>query len=421
MKDLWYLWGVSKIILAVLSLSVFSISSYAFEPINPVWNRILEGDVFDIAVSKNYVFVGERDRVHLFDRKGKKIWDYKTGNNITAVGISEVDDYAVAASKDGNVYAIDINGSLIKALPFYSGNISGFDLGKPNWNVTNAVFPYPEKGHFLAFGDISGSEKTVHIFRYHPTTKQPDIIGLEDSVSNYTDPCNLSKPFMKKVSNWGLDISVWGGLESGNMELGVVNSHCSQGNYTVVSTKYEKMTLVTLFDFSNTNNSVVWQLKPTVQVDSVILSPNGSWILTYTDNKLVVYNNPSFEEERPRIVVLANTIDQSLASDFFGFIENKGIEVIQANTSYFEQYKKDKFIVILGGPDAGEGVGDVVKEVLEDDEKEYLRAPGNRRIYVKTNVWATGQKVMVIAGSGRNQTKIAHEENRDQVASEANT
>ncbi len=419
MKDIWYHGGVFKTILIALSWSIFAISSYAFGPIDPDWNWILEGDVFDIAGSKSYVLVGEMDRVHLFGSEGEKIWDYDTGNNITAVAISEVGGYAVAASKDGNVYVIDLNGSLIKALPFSSGGISGFDLGKPNWNVTNAVFPYPEKGHFLAFGDIPGSEGNVHIFRYHPSTKQPGILGLEDSISNYTDPCNPSKVFMERVSDWGFSISVWGGAEAGKMGLGVVNSHCSQGNYTVVSTRFEKLDLVTLFDFSKTNNSVVWQIKPSAQVDSVILSPDGSWVFTYTGNKLAGYNNPSIKEQVPKIVVLANVIDQSLASDFFGVLENNGIIVIKASPSSFEQYNNNGFIVILGGPDAPEGVGAIVQQVLSEEEQDSIRESGARKKYTKTNVWAQGQRVTVLAGSGRNQTKMAHEENSNQVALEA--
>ncbi|MEE8359097.1 MAG: lamin tail domain-containing protein [Candidatus Hydrothermarchaeales archaeon] len=122
---------------------------------------------------------------------------------------------------------------------------------------------------------------------------------------------------------------------------------------------------------------------------------------------------------KPRIVVLANSIDFELASDFFGFLGNRGIKVIHSTAGDFEQYKEEKFIVILGGHEAYEGVGDIVKWILTPQEMKYIWTQGNRKMYVKTNVWAKGQVVRVIAGSDRYQTKKSHEENKDAVSSEA--
>jgi plastocyanin len=121
------------------------------------------------------------------------------------------------------------------------------------------------------------------------------------------------------------------------------------------------------------------------------------------------------EEAKPRIVLLANDIDYELAQDFFGFLGNKGMEVTRVTAENFEANKKEKFIVILGGPDAYDGVGEIVRQALSEEEEEYLRAKGNRKMYVKTNVWHKGQVVHVIAGSDRNETKKAHEEEREKL------
>ncbi len=122
---------------------------------------------------------------------------------------------------------------------------------------------------------------------------------------------------------------------------------------------------------------------------------------------------------KPRVIVLANSIDFELATDFFGFLGNMGIEVIHSTAGDFEQYKEEKFIVILGGHEAYEGVGDIVKGILTPQEMKYIWTQGNRKMYVKTNVWTNGQVVRVIAGSDRYQTKKSHEENRDNVSSGA--
>ncbi len=119
---------------------------------------------------------------------------------------------------------------------------------------------------------------------------------------------------------------------------------------------------------------------------------------------------------KPKAFLLANSIDYDMSSGFTAFLDNKGIEVVHVDASEFEQHTLEKFIVILGGPDAPEGVGEIVQQVLESDEQDYLRAKGNRRIYVKANPWRPhGGVVMVIAGSDRYETQKAHEENREQA------
>jgi hypothetical protein len=119
---------------------------------------------------------------------------------------------------------------------------------------------------------------------------------------------------------------------------------------------------------------------------------------------------------KPRIVLLANSIDLNLSSGFFGFLRNQGIDIVYVNASNFSDYKTEKFIVILGGPDAPEGVGEVVREVLNESEQAELRTPGAKKMYVKANVWRSyNQVVMVIAGSGRDQTREASEDNKQTV------
>ncbi len=129
-----------------------------------------------------------------------------------------------------------------------------------------------------------------------------------------------------------------------------------------------------------------------------------------------------FSSKKPRIIILANSIDYELASDFFGFLKNKGMETVKASAEDFEQYKSEKFIVILGGPDAYDGIGDIVQEILSEDEQNAIREKGKRKKYTKSNPWGvkSGQRVTILAGSDRSQTKKSHEENKDSVSSEAN-
>jgi hypothetical protein len=69
--------------------------------------------------------------------------------------------------------------------------------------------------------------------------------------------------------------------------------------------------------------------------------------------------------------------------------------------SDFEKYKKEKNIVIIGGPTEPDGVGEIVKQALTKEEQDYVSEEGHFRMYIKYNVWAPEQNVMVFAGSDR--------------------
>jgi hypothetical protein len=118
------------------------------------------------------------------------------------------------------------------------------------------------------------------------------------------------------------------------------------------------------------------------------------------------------------VVLLANEIDYNFAAEFSDFLNDLDFEVVRSTASEFNDYKDEELIVILGGPDAPEGVGETVQAILTEGEADAIREPGAKKIYVKPNSWATGQKVIVLAGSDRNQTKAAHEENRESIISE---
>jgi len=119
---------------------------------------------------------------------------------------------------------------------------------------------------------------------------------------------------------------------------------------------------------------------------------------------------------KPNATIVANSIDKALAEDFFGFLKNEGIEISIVDASQFEKVKTSKFLIILGGPDAPEGIGEIVKQLLVEDEQNFLRAKGNRKMYTLTNKYATGQVIHILAGSDRNETRNAHAENKASVS-----
>jgi hypothetical protein len=120
----------------------------------------------------------------------------------------------------------------------------------------------------------------------------------------------------------------------------------------------------------------------------------------------------------PKILIFANAIDYPLASDFLDYLEIRNIQYIRPNASDFDEYKEEKLIVILGGPNATDSVGDIVKKILTIDEQNTIGFPGARKYYKITNKWAQRQKIYILAGYDRYETRKTHEENRENISSE---
>lgn len=115
------------------------------------------------------------------------------------------------------------------------------------------------------------------------------------------------------------------------------------------------------------------------------------------------------------LVLVANSIDYPLALDFAEFLEER-FNLVSVGPGEFDSYRFSTRIVILGGPDAYEGIGNITKWVLSSEEQEETRKVGSHAMYIKEDIFTPGQKVIVIAGAMRNETRLAHMENRENVA-----
>ena len=105
-----------------------------------------------------------------------------------------------------------------------------------------------------------------------------------------------------------------------------------------------------------------------------------------------------------QVVVLANDIDWKIkGATLKEHLENLEATVVRAKPEEFEKYKDSKLIIILGGPKAHDGVGDYVKQALSLEEQERV-IKGEQGIFIKRDVWAEKQIVIILAGKDRNQT-----------------
>lgn len=119
-------------------------------------------------------------------------------------------------------------------------------------------------------------------------------------------------------------------------------------------------------------------------------------------------NKPSVD-----VLIVANSLDYPLATEMLSYLAGRGItyEVVGAGEFDADKKANSRLIIVFGGPDAPEGIGDVTREVLSDSEENAIRQSGSQAIYVKHNVWTDRytykQVVIVVAGSDRATTQAA--------------
>jgi len=283
-------------------------------------------------------------------------------------------DYNNGSYANNSVWTVPIN--------VLSGNTSKGEI----WNCS-ATFRDVDQVDFV---NVNGSETIANA--------PPNVTGVSISPAgaDTSDTLTGSGTYGDHDGD-GESGSTYKWYKNGGVIAGETSTTLSPGNFTVGD--------VIIFEYTPNDGATAGAaVNSSTLVIANVAGPVGT-------------PQPSGGDRKLTAVVLANSIDFALASEFFGFLRNQGIELTYSTATEFPKNTQSKFIIILGGPDASEGVGEIVQEVLEFDEEEYLRTPGNRKMYVKTNVWNRhGQIVRVIGGSGRDFTKEESDANQDDVA-----
>lgn len=142
-----------------------------------------------------------------------------------------------------------------------------------------------------------------------------------------------------------------------------------------------------------------------------------SWILLalLVALSLVPAADARLEQSKLQVALLANSVDLALADTLILGMEGPAVEVIPTDAKGFDSQKGRKVVIVLGGPDAYEGVGEIVSKLLSQEEQRYIRSAGARMAYSRKDVWRKGQQVFIFSGSNRNDTRRAHMEAMDAV------
>ena len=111
------------------------------------------------------------------------------------------------------------------------------------------------------------------------------------------------------------------------------------------------------------------------------------------------------------IVGTGSTLDAS--QDWLSFLETQEVPCVVVNPAEFGEHKKRAFVVVIGSMDESEDIKSILREVLTPEEMEWISQAGNGNMYVKTDVWTPGQKIIVIAGSHQIITEQARKATKE--------
>lgn len=111
-----------------------------------------------------------------------------------------------------------------------------------------------------------------------------------------------------------------------------------------------------------------------------------------------------------KTVIISNQADLPAANYIKQILSSAGADVTISSASGFESVKKSAevtVIIVLGGPDAYEGVGQISAKYLSSDDQQYLRSVKGSSVVRKFS--DSGKEIIIIAGNTRSETKLSSE------------
>ncbi|GBE18577.1 hypothetical protein BMS3Abin16_01182 [archaeon BMS3Abin16] len=362
------------------------------------------------------VAIGPRKNVYFYSSTGEKIFEFKTKDifSLTHFEVSANGKYIIFIDGHKSVLIYNEEGELISSFNYDGqGSISSASVSNKGEIAIITSDEY-SGGRVILYG-VSGNQ----IFNKELEFKNGIVkisfdgkrvaLAVKDFVNSFSGLIFLD--------NYGDELWRYNTWESGIFEGEVSDIEMGfDGNYLVVflhdnwvEILDEQGEQIGNYSTSSTGELMAQKLSISEKGDYILVSSFGG-NLHYLDNTANI---------KPTIVVLANSIDFELNSELMVFLDNKGVTVLHATSETFDQYQDKKNIVILGGPDSPEGVGEIVKEVLMNSEQNQIRKKGSSMIFSKTNVWVQSQSVTVIAGSDRKDTQNSANENKAKITTES--
>ncbi|MBW2000089.1 MAG: hypothetical protein JRJ29_19275 [Deltaproteobacteria bacterium] len=96
------------------------------------------------------------------------------------------------------------------------------------------------------------------------------------------------------------------------------------------------------------------------------------------------------------VVATDRTIQES--QGWIDFLKSNEVPVRSVGPEYYSNYKGAGFIIIMGGLDEPRGIKDIAEEVLGKEELESVTRGNTGRMFLKPDLWTSGQYVLLFVG-----------------------
>lgn len=348
-----------------------------------LWDYEVSGSVKYVAVSKN-IYIGVATSLIAFDFNGERKWSKLAEDNIAGLGIVDEQGSVAYGDVDGNVTAFDENGDEKWSMQKY------YEGGEIK------ILPYDQ--------DTDGKEDETLVKIYN-------LYAIDDGNQIWSVSCRNAFAKLDFDGDGILDDVVTASDENTYF----YNANGVAQKIKIGDEEYEK------YNETGANAIVAVDLDLDGKRDDIILASNADY--TFKALSVEIEDTTGGKIGGGRAVILANSIDWNLAGSLVDFLESEGFTVVHATAENFDQYKDEKFIIILGGHKAPEGIGEIVSELLYPEDKMYIEEKGkykywdwNARKSLKDK-WCKGQKIAIFAGNTRKETALAHIEFRDKLIS----
>ena len=130
---------------------------------------------------------------------------------------------------------------------------------------------------------------------------------------------------------------------------------------------------------------------------------------------ILLLNFPIVFSDSEDVYIVHNSADAEAANELSQSLKEFDCNVIEVSASEWARVRNKKEIkIILGGPDAYDGIGKIVEGILPDCLNERLREEEGFSVAYRTEI--NGNPVYILAGYHREQTKEALSTNEDKDA-----
>jgi len=121
-------------------------------------------------------------------------------------------------------------------------------------------------------------------------------------------------------------------------------------------------------------------------------------LVTMACSALAIFG-AAFAQNSPdrELVVVASDPSFEVAKNWVNFLQKQSIIVKHVQPADFDKYKKNAHLVVLGVPGEPGGAGDVVKSLLTREELDWVVQQGNKKLYIKDNVFEKDQTIFLFA------------------------